>query len=148
MAPFFLTQVHWQFNRFGHVRIARGMQRTKLSREPAVSPGRWVHLASTISRETGLGVSRVNGRKTDEFLNPAGLSIAPGACRLGDWAAGSAPPGHDTIRTLRGRVDELVIWNRVLTGQEIDQLIAAGRPSALWPDSSVASEAIEWGPGE
>jgi hypothetical protein len=35
-------------------------------------------------------------------------------------------------RAFRGRIDELAIWNRVLTQQEITQMVDAGRPGVLW----------------
>ena len=54
--------------------------------------------------------------------------LRPG-CRLGNWlSVANVGPKH---RALRGRVDELAIWNRVLSLEEIKNLVDLGRPGML-----------------
>ena len=36
-------------------------------------------------------------------------------------------------RALRGKMDELAIWKRALTEEQVKELATKGRPTTLWP---------------
>ena len=56
-------------------------------------------------------------------------TMRPGACRIGNWLP--APGWGHSNRSLRGRIDELAIWNRALTEEEVHKRVEAGRPGLL-----------------
>ncbi len=55
------------------------------------------------------------------------MKATPGSCRLGNWlpAEGNAKRN----RALRGRIDELAIWDRALMESELKEWALAGRTS-------------------
>jgi hypothetical protein len=53
-----------------------------------------------------------------------------GVCRIGNWmTVGEFAP----LRSLHGRIDEVVIWKRALSEEDIAAELERGRPSLLWP---------------
>ena len=69
----------------------------------------------------------MNGKLSATSHLQAGAKITPGACRLGDWK-----PHKDwanPIRSLRGRMDEVILWQRALSKDELQQMIDAGTPT-------------------
>ncbi len=96
----------------------------------AVQVGAWAHVASVISTSTHSQQIYVNGILVRERTWRNDEIIRPGSCRIGNWL----PESKDRLanRAFRGRIDELAIWNRVLTQQEITQMVDAGRPGMLW----------------
>ncbi|QDU26598.1 FecR protein [Anatilimnocola aggregata] len=129
-----LGHVHLQLTRQGHPRggvAVAGQYEDRLVGSP-VPLGQWTHVASVLSRETRSHRVYVNGIlalerhwRTDQVLHP-------GSCRLGNWLA--LEGDQVTTRALRGRVDELAIWNRNLSVDEIKKLFEVGRPGMLGSD--------------
>jgi len=124
--------VHFQLNRQGFPRggvIVEGGFRDKVVGS-AVQVGTWAHVVSVISIPTRSQQIYVNGKLVRERKWQKDDVIRPGSCRIGNWLSES----KDRLvnRAFRGRIDELAIWNRVLTQQEITQMVDAGRPGMLW----------------
>lgn len=124
--------VHFQLNRQGFPRggvVVDGNFRDKVLGNP-VQVGAWSHVASVMSTSTRTQQIHVNGILVRERTWTPRQAIRPGSCRIGNWL----PEGKDRIatRAFRGRMDELAIWNRALTLQEITQMVDAGRPGTLW----------------
>ena len=124
--------VHFQLNRQGFPRggvIVAGSFKDKVVGS-AVQVGAWAHVASVISTPTRSQKIYVNGNMVRERKWQQDEMIRPGSCRIGNWL----PETKDRIanRAFRGRIDELAIWNRALTQQEITQMVDAGRPGMLW----------------
>jgi hypothetical protein len=124
--------VHFQLTRQGYPRggvVVQGNFKDKVV-GAAVPLGTWAHVASVISTRTRSQQIFVNGILTRERQWQMGEVIKLGACRLGNWL----PDAKTNIpnRAFRGRIDELAIWNRLLTQTEIAQLVEAGRPGMLW----------------
>jgi ferric-dicitrate binding protein FerR (iron transport regulator) len=124
--------VHFQLTRQGYPRggvIIQGNFNDKLA-GVSIPVGAWAHVASVISTRTRSQQIYVNGILARERTWKRDEAIKPGSCRLGNWMSDA----RTTIptRALRGRIDELAIWNRTLTQAEIGQLVEAGRPGLLW----------------
>ncbi|MSQ96924.1 MAG: hypothetical protein EXR98_20545 [Gemmataceae bacterium] len=124
--------VHFQLNRQGFPRggvFVVGSFKDKIVGS-AVQLGAWAHVASVISTPTRSQQIYVNGILVRERAWRQDEMIRPGSCRIGNWL----PETKDRLanRSFRGRIDELAIWNRVLTQQEITQMVDAGRPGMLW----------------
>jgi hypothetical protein len=121
--------VHFQLNRQGFPRggvIVQGSFKDKVVGN-AVQVGAWAHVASVMSTSTRSQQIYVNGILVRQRTWTPDETIRIGSCRIGNWLA----EGKDS-RAFRGRIDELAIWNRVLTQQEIAQMVDAGRPGTLW----------------
>ena len=126
-----LGHVHLQLTRQGHPRggvAVAGRYEDRIVGSP-VPLGQWTHVASVLSRETRSHRVYVNGVLTLERHWSTDQVLRPGSCRLGNWLA--VEGDSVTNRALRGRVDELVIWSRVLSVDEIKNLVEVGRPGML-----------------
>jgi hypothetical protein len=124
--------VHFQLNRQGFPRggvIVAGNFKDKVVGNP-VQVGVWAHVASVISTSTRSQQIYVNGILVRERKWQPEEMIRPGSCRIGNWL--SETKDRLANRAFRGRIDELAIWNRALTQQEITQMVDAGRPGMLW----------------
>jgi len=124
--------VHFQLNRQGFPRggvIVAGNFKDRVVGS-ALQIGAWAHVASVISTSTRSQQIYVNGILVRERTWQPEEMIRPGSCRMGNWL----PESKDRFanRAFRGRIDELAIWNRALTQQEITQMVDAGRPGMLW----------------
>ena len=124
--------VHFQLNRQGFPRggvFVAGSFKDKIVGS-AIQLGAWAHVTSVISTLTRSQQIYVNGILVRERTWRQDEMIRPGSCRIGNWL----PETKDRLanRAFRGRIDELVIWNRVLTQHEITQMVDAGRPGMLW----------------
>jgi hypothetical protein len=122
--------VHLQMTRQGHPRggVAVGGPYTDQVLGNPVPLGRWTHVASVLSAEARTHRIYVNGALARERRWEERQIVRPGPCRLGDWL----PKHPGESRGLRGRVDELALWNRALSEDEVQRLVEAGRPGLLW----------------
>ena len=127
-------ELHIQMNRLGLPRggllgVERLNQRWVGNPVPV---GKWVHVVSVVSLPQRRQVIYVNGLPVLESgLARDDVRLQPGQCRLGNWL-GAGPFGDNSSRPLRGLVDELSIWNRALSAEEVAALMESGRPSLLW----------------
>ena len=96
----------------------------------SVTPGRWTYVVSVLSAQSRSHQIYINGVLARERRWQTYQVLRPGACRIGNWLA--VEDVGPTNRALRGRVDELAIWNRALSKDEVKQLVEAGRPGMLW----------------
>lgn len=129
-----LGHVHLQLTRQGHPRggvAVAGPYDERIVGSP-VPLGQWTHVASVLSRETRSHRVYVNGVLTFERHWRTDQVLRPGSCRLGNWLA--IESDQVTNRAFRGRVDELAIWSRVLSVDEIKNLVEVGRPGMLSDD--------------
>jgi hypothetical protein len=131
---------HFQFNRQGLPRggvlgFERANQQWVGNPVPA---GKWVHVVSVLSFHLHRHVIYVNGDPVFEsdILSSSG-SVSPGVCRIGNWLPDSAPQNSEK-RALRGWLDEIAIWNRALSRDEVIRFMERGRPSQLWNRSNPA----------
>lgn len=121
-------QIHWQLDSDGRVVFAEfGIDRERNNREwrssPAFEQGQvrgWTHLVVSMDR-TGRAWFYVNGRLSDSFVtgDQERVPVCIGPARIGTWNL--AP------RTFGGRIDEMAIWGRLLSSDEIRQMFDAGK---------------------
>lgn len=124
--------LHFQLTRQGLPRggvVIEGPFDDKVVGE-AVPLGKWTHVASVMSTQTRSQQIYVNGVLARERHWRKDEILRPGSCRLGNWLP-DAKAGMAN-RALRGRIDELAIWNRALPAEELKKLVEAGRPGLLW----------------
>ncbi len=81
----------------------------------------WVHYAGTFSREAGMAYLYINGNKVGEEKARLPDRIA------GDWGLG-ARVGYniDNNRPFTGLMDELNVWKRGLTEEEVNSIMNEG----------------------
>ena len=126
-----LGHVHLQLTRQGHPRggvAVAGQYDDRIAGNP-VPLGHWTHVAAVLSTGTRSHRVYVNGVLALERSWRSDQVLRPGSCRLGNWLS-VANLGPEN-RALRGRVDELAIWSRVLAVDEIKNLVETGRPGML-----------------
>lgn len=131
--------VHLQVNRHGYPyvdiceTIPRHAGNNTHWHKPQVANGTWAHLATSISSRQQVARVYANGKLVNERPVRENGRIRPGVCRIGNWlAVGEFAP----VRSLNGRIDELAIWKRALSEEEISAEATRGRPSLLWPENT------------
>lgn len=127
--------VHFQMTRQGLPRGGLlGYKQHESFVGPGVQVGKWAHVVMVIQTATHSQRIYVNGKLTrDRRFEGVGV-IKPGSCRLGNWLPDN--PHLEPNRALRGRIDELAIWKRALSEEEINRLVEASRPELLWNEAS------------
>ncbi len=126
--------VHLQMNRYGLPRGGLlGVDRPEARWVGNPIPeGKWAYVVSVLSLPQRSHRIYVNGLPVLEAkLGDSDVLIRPGYCRLGNWLS-EALDQAPASRALSGMIDELAIWNRALSPQEISDLTERGRPSLLW----------------
>ena len=116
-------EVHWQISEEG--RLILGISDGKnpnTQSEPVVEPkdlGRWMHLAATVDRHSGIVCHYLDGEKvtSDQRKNIPPLKL--GGAEIGNWQAHNA---NYPIRSFNGRIDEFIILDRAMTDSEIAAL--------------------------
>ncbi len=122
---------HLQFSRSRGTIFAAVFPETLKSTSTAeVRVGRWIHLAAVVDTENGFASTWVDGRLAVRSALSDDAVSRPGFCRLGAWhSEDKTRRGRD--REFRGRIDELILWRRVLNEDEIHRLFTKGRPGRL-----------------
>lgn len=127
-----LGDIHFQLTRQGFPRggvVVEGSFKDQVM-EHSVPLGNWAHVASVLSTRTRSQQIYVNGVLARQRQWVSNEVLRPGSCRLGNWL--NAANVDPATRALRGRVDELAIWNRALSSEQVKQLVDDGRPGLLW----------------
>lgn len=122
---------HLQLNRQGFPRggvLVNGNFTEKIFDRP-VPLGEWVHVASVTNMRARSYKIYVNGVLSRERHWPNDEVLRPGLCRLGNWLPDAI--NKSSSRALRGRIDELVIWDRVLPEDELLHLVEGGMPTSM-----------------
>ena len=128
--------IHFQLNRQGFARgglVVPGSYKDTFEGKP-VPLGSWVHVASVISARTRTQQIFVNGSLARERHWQNDVPLRPGSCRIGNWLLDTKD--KFPIRALRGQIDELAVWGRVLPSEEVQKLVDAGRPGLPWNEKS------------
>ena len=124
--------VHWTIHRHGQMAIGyHGGNTTSIPSTKSITTNQWIHLAGTISSNSQKTCVYLNGKLLSTSPIDPKRSIQPGIGRIGNWLKGDREDPAP-MRAMRGKMDELAIWKRALTEQEIKKLAKNGRPSTLW----------------
>jgi len=116
-------ELHWQISAQGQIILGIANEKDPNSQsEPVIHPedlGRWIHLATTVDRSTGIVCHFLDGENvmTDQRKNIPPLKLGGG--EIGNWKA------HNTqypIRSFNGRIDEFIILDRAMSESEIGAL--------------------------
>ena len=121
--------LHWQIDARGRLVLGARGSFTHVS-PPVVGRehlGRWLFLAATCDPRAGGTTHYLNGSPVSSAPRKDDAPVRVGPAAVGDWAnplAGDPNP----VRTLRGRVDELLIVREALTEDDVLDLYTHGRP--------------------
>ncbi len=100
----------------------------------------WIHYGGTFSQADGLAVLYINGEKAGEEAARVGTPIA------GDWDLG-ARVGYniDNNRPFTGLMDDLNIWKRGLSAEEVNNIMNNGLSAVLTAVEAEDKLATTWG---
>jgi ferric-dicitrate binding protein FerR (iron transport regulator) len=124
--------IHWQITKGGALRlgISGGGD---FDSPPVFSPerfGQWVHLAVVVDRAARCVTHYVDGQPMSTRELRIEVPLGFGRAELGNWNPG---PHHDrtAIRNFNGRMDEVVIFCRALSAEEVRNLFQNRTPHSL-----------------
>lgn len=122
--------LHFQLSRTGNCVIghwAKKPQRKQLG--PHVPVGRWTHVAAVADLDGLNTKTYINGELAEKVkLSSFPGALKPGSCRIGDWFR-DKDPSSIPRRGFRGRIDEIAMWRRAVSEEEIREMVVAGRSS-------------------
>ncbi|MBK1832633.1 LamG-like jellyroll fold domain-containing protein [Roseibacillus ishigakijimensis] len=122
--------VHWQILRSHDPILAvHRIKESGCRLVKPIEPGRWQHLVAVVSKTDRRTRFYVDGYLAQENELPAETLVAPGTMWLGDWRQEAAD--RFIQRNFRGIIDELAIWDRALSEEEIREITRTGSPSIL-----------------
>jgi len=125
--------LHFQVTRDGNLRAGIHGGAAFESPSGTVRPGKWQMLAVTWDLEAKKARLSCDGKflpstriptrgSPQDFFDPQF-----GACHIGSW--GERPPGNlRDVRDLKGRIDEVMVFDHALSEEELAQLHNAGSP--------------------
>ncbi|MEX0613655.1 MAG: LamG-like jellyroll fold domain-containing protein [Pirellulales bacterium] len=127
-------EVHWQMTDRGQLML--GVKAEPDESHDFYSPsvigpkdlGRWVHLACVYNGKEGYVSHVVDGVEVsrEDVRIPTTLRIGP--AEIGNWVPQDLKEYR--IRSLNGRVDEFILFDRPLTTEEIHSIYEAGVPQS------------------
>ena len=128
------SHIHWQISADGELRFGTRQERSqktalqRLSSPVVFGPreiGTWNFVAVVRSRSQIShyfnGVEVASHKLTENF------PIALGSAQIGNWDK-ELSGTQSSIRNLVGRIDEIALWKRSLTSQEIQEIFQQTRP--------------------
>ena len=119
---------HWQVLRSGAIRAGIKLDGTVVSAEKTVPRNRWIHLAAVLDREEGIARYYADGEEVALCPLTSEIPLQFGPCTIGAWTGiNSNEWPHN--REFRGRMDELAMFSRAFSAEEIVSAYNAGRPS-------------------
>jgi hypothetical protein len=126
-----LGEPHWQFTETGQLLLGvKSGQKSSEYLSPSVLQltdlGRWLHLACVYDGPGGMVTHYLDGKAvhSQEITHPTKLRF--GDTEIGNWTSKGFL--DHTVRSLNGRIDELVLYKRALTEVEVTELYQSGRP--------------------
>src|SRR5262245_46081961 len=89
--------------------------------------GRWVHLAVVYDPAAGTVTHYVDGKSVAEHPILFDVSLRIGDAEQGNWNVATYR-NRTPVRNSNGCIDEFMLFNRPLTGDEVSRLYTQGRP--------------------
>lgn len=90
-----------------------------------VETTRWIHLAAVVDVDANLVTLYKDGSIGDRETRPSDISVGDATLYVGRW--------NMSGRQLSGDLDDLAVWNRALSADEIAALVARSPPAAGMP---------------
>lgn len=121
-------EVHWQISDTGNLILGISNEgEPNTESPPLIRPedlGRWIHLAVTVDRSSGIVRHFLDGEKVAQEKRENLPSLRLGAAEIGNWQGKGK---SHSIRSFNGLMDEFLIAKRAMTPGEIQELFAAGK---------------------
>jgi hypothetical protein len=124
-------EVHWQMNNEGKLVLGvSGSSTMNTYSDVVIHPGdlgKWIHLAATVDRASGVVTHYRDGRIVMQTTAATIPPLVLGNAEIGNWQA----QGQRSylIRSLNGRIDEFFILSRVVSPEEMASIYRAGSPN-------------------
>ncbi len=125
--------VHFQVGRDGSLRSGINGINSFVCSSGSVRPGQWQLLAVTWDLGSKTPLFSVNGQIVSSRPNPryekgsVDSKVLFGESRIGTWD-GNKYDQPDRVRDLKARVDEVMIFRRLITEDELTEIYERGRP--------------------
>ena len=126
-----LGEPHWQFTETGQLLLGvKSGQKSSEYLSPSVLQladlGRWLHLACVYDGPGGKVTHYLDGDvvHSQQITQPAKLRF--GDTEIGNWTSKGFL--DHTVRSLNGRIDELILYKTALIEAEVAELYQSGRP--------------------
>ncbi|MCC9608384.1 FecR domain-containing protein [Blastopirellula sp. JC732] len=119
---------HWNLLRNGELRVgiadAYAITTTK-----TIPSNHWTHVAARLDREKKVSTYFLNGVEVGQAIWDVDTPVRFGPCSIGAYAmtGGDKPDDVQYSRQLRGRIDEMGVFSRLFTDDEIRQAYDAGK---------------------
>ncbi|MCC6882613.1 MAG: hypothetical protein IT576_10715 [Verrucomicrobiales bacterium] len=122
-------EVHWQISNDGRLILGVNSGVNAIS-EPLLGPGdlgRWLHVAAVVDRTGHQVIQYLDGKAVSrQELKSGTPPLRFGDLEIGNWVSEGR---NQAIRSLNGRIDELVVLGKILTPEEIQQIYTGGKPN-------------------
>jgi len=117
-------ELHWQLSDIGELILGMsgGSPKHTLFSKPVIKPqdlGRWLKLALTVDTESGEVFQYLDGARVHKGRYMSLEPIRFGDVEMGNWRSKHS---NRSIRSLNGVIDEFLLFDRVLSEEEIRRL--------------------------
>jgi len=123
------NEIHWQLSDKGEIILGVNVPKVgNTFSAPVLTPehlGKWCHIMTVIDQGHGEIRHYMNGEQVHLRKINVTFDITFGAVEIGNW---NSTVGKDNIRSLNGRMDEFVLFNRALSREEVSDLYLQGKP--------------------
>ncbi|QDU76751.1 FecR protein [Bremerella volcania] len=118
-------QHHWNLTRGGSLRMGLSSQYDLTSTE-TLPRNLWTHVAAQVDAEAKQSVYYINGKEVGRKNWNQSIPIRYGPSSIGAWGHTNRAGEVVYSRDLRGRIDEIALFSRVLSADEIREAYEAG----------------------
>ncbi|MFN3150144.1 LamG-like jellyroll fold domain-containing protein [Bremerella sp.] len=118
-------QHHWNLTRGGSLRMGLSSQYDLTSKQ-TLPRNMWTHVAAQIDAEANESVYYINGEEVGRKKWNDKIPIRYGPSSIGAWGHTNRSGKVVYSRDLRGRIDEIALFSRILSANEIRDAYEAG----------------------
>jgi len=118
-------QHHWNLTRGGSLRMGLCSQYDLTSKQ-TLPRNHWTHVAAQIDADAKESVYFINGQEVGRKAWNESIPIRYGPSSIGAWGHTNRHGKLVYSRDLRGRIDEIALFSRILSTEEIREAYEAG----------------------
>ncbi|MBA2115556.1 LamG-like jellyroll fold domain-containing protein [Bremerella alba] len=118
-------QHHWNLTRGGSLRMGLSSQYDLTSKQ-TLPRNHWTHVAAQIDSQAKQSVYYINGKEVGRQKWTSTIPIHYGPSTIGAWGHTNRSGQVVYSRDLRGRIDEIALFSRILSVTEIREAYEAG----------------------